>query len=124
MSPFPARWRMVPALAAAILMLPAAGPAFEWNLPRVLVGRVEDYAVRQGDTLSSIGARAGVDVATLAADNGLAAGARVVAGQSLRIDNRHIVPAGVDAGALIVNVPQRMLFRGAADGSVESYPVA
>lgn len=109
---------------AAVLLLPAVGPADESNLPRTIAGSVAMHAVQQGETLASIGARAGVDAATLASDNGLDVRVRLVPGQSLQIDNRHIVPAAVEAGTLVVNVPQRMLFAASADGRVEAYPVA
>lgn len=92
--------------------------------PQAVVGAVTDYVVRPGDTLGSIGSRYGAGVAALAGDNGLAAVAKLVVGQSLRIDYRHIAPPSIDAGTLIINVPQRMLFYGAGDDRVEGHPVA
>jgi L,D-transpeptidase ErfK/SrfK len=89
-----------------------------------LVGAVAEYAARLGDTLVSVGARHGAGVSALARDNGLATDAKLAVGQWLRIDNRHIAPASLDAGTLIINVPQRMLFYGADDDGLEGYPVA
>jgi L,D-transpeptidase ErfK/SrfK len=88
------------------------------------VGAITDYLVNKGDTLRSIGARYGIDSATLARENNLPASARLVSGQVVRIDNRHIVSAALDSVELIVNVPQRMLFHRSAEGVTVGYPVA
>ena len=82
------------------------------------------YIVRAGETLRSVGARFGVEAAVLARENGLAVDAQLVAGRTLRLDNRHIVPMGSSTVVLTVNLPQRMLFYSAADGTVEAYPIA
>jgi L,D-transpeptidase ErfK/SrfK len=67
------------------------------------------HTVKRGDSLTSVGARFGVAPATMARANDLPVNARLKEGQPLRIDNRHIVPAGLQDGILI-NIPQRMLF--------------
>ena len=86
-------------------------------------GLHEAYVVQKGDTLRSLSARHGIPVAVLARDNGLAENARLKAGQTLRIDDRHIVPADLDDGILI-NIPQLMLFFF-EDGVLKGvYPVA
>ena len=89
-----------------------------------LVGGVTDLVVRPRDTLRTISARFGLDVTTLARENGMRVDGRLAAGQVLRIDNRHIVPAAIDSADLIVNVPQRMLFHLGADSSTVGYPIA
>ena len=91
--------------------------------PTTLVGGVTDYMVRKGDTLKRIGARFGVDVATLARGNDLRRDARLTPGHVLRIDSRHIVPAALGSVELVVNIPQRMLFYRGANGSTVGYPV-
>lgn len=88
-----------------------------------ITGGVSTYTTAKGDTLLSIGARFGVDATTLAADNALKTNAAVPVELSLRIDNRHIVPAGVASGAITINVPQRLLFYE-WDGTVAAFPVA
>ena len=88
-----------------------------------VTGTVTAYTVAAGDTLATIGSRYGVDPATLAAANGIKPAARLKPGNTLWIDNRHIVPPQLEAGRIIVNVPQRMLFFD--DGtSVTAFPVA
>jgi len=77
---------------------------------RGLTGGVSAYTTTKGDTLQSIGARFGVDTATLAAENALKTNASLPVGLSLRVDNRHIVPAGVTSDVITINVPQRILF--------------
>ena len=89
-----------------------------------LVGGVSDFIVRPGDTLRTVSARFGVEVAVLARENGIRTDARLAAGQMLRIDNRHIVPTATDSVELVVNVPQRMLFYRGADSSTLGYPIA
>jgi L,D-transpeptidase ErfK/SrfK len=103
---------------------PSAPSLSVWREPERLVGGVTDLLVRHGDTLRSVSARFGLDVATLARENGIRADARFAAGQVLRIDNRHIVPTAIDSVELVVNVPQRMLFHLGADSSTVGYPIA
>jgi L,D-transpeptidase ErfK/SrfK len=91
-----------------------------------LSGGEFEYAVQPGDSLTRIGSRFGVDVATLAAGNAMEPSAILHAGRILKIDNRHIVPepAGLDDTELIVNVPQRMLFLRAGNAVVHAMPIA
>lgn len=110
-------------VAVALSPAPSALVAPE-RLPGLLVGAELPYVVRSGETMRSVGSRFGVDVATLATDNGFAPDARLGAGQTLRIDNRHIVPAQARMAILTINVPQRMLFHADAQGLVEGFPVA
>ena len=102
---------------------PAPIPAVHGR-PDRLVGSITEYLVNKGDTLRSIGARFGIDSATLVRENGLPANARLASGQVVRIDNRHIVPAALDSVELIVNVPQRMLFHRSEEDVTVGYPVA
>src|SRR5688572_5948895 len=85
-------------------------PAHRDYSDRGLTGGVSNYITVKGDTLQGVSARVGVDAATLAADNGLKVTAALPVGLALRIDNRHIVPAGVSPGMITINVPQRILF--------------
>jgi L,D-transpeptidase ErfK/SrfK len=87
-----------------------------------IVGGDFTYTVQKGDSLTSIGARFGVDARVLAEANALEAD-KLAIGQTLKIDNRHIVPPpdGVD---IIVNVPQRMLFYFPAARAADGYPIA
>ena len=98
------------------LGLPAAGQA------QPLTGQVDIVTVARGDTLRSLGSRFGVDPATIARDNRRAVDAPLRVGETLSIDNRHVVPP-FDGVSIIVNVPQRMLFV-ATDTGVRAYPVA
>lgn len=114
------------AVAVVVLSL-AASPRASGSdsTPPTVVGGVSTYVVRQGDTLRSVGARAGIDAAALAEENGVDGDARLLPGQLLRVDNRHIVPDSVLPGVLVVNVPQRMLFYVGDDGGLlEAAPVA
>lgn len=108
------------ALFVAASVASLAAPAIP--VSREIIGRVADYTVSAGDTLSSIGSRFGVDGATLAAANGLRAGAKLQRGLQLRIDNRHIVPAG--HGSIVVDIPQRMLFLIEDGKATMGFPVA
>jgi L,D-transpeptidase ErfK/SrfK len=94
------------------------------EISSTIVGMVSNHDVKAGDTLRSLGARFGVDVATIAADNGIRANAKLSPGQILRIDARHVVPAAVPASRLVINVPQRMLFYFDEEGQHSAYPVA
>ena len=89
---------------------------------RGMTGQRFSYTVKPGDSLTLVSARFGVDVAGLADLNGLTAGAGLRVGQPLAIDNRHLIPDRPDR-AIVINIPQRMLFHRAADGTVRAYPV-
>lgn len=74
-----------------------------------ITGSLHTYMVQRGDTLTSVGARAGVDVRGLARLNGLVANGKLDVGRPLVVDSRHVVPHLLDTG-IVINVPQRMLF--------------
>jgi L,D-transpeptidase ErfK/SrfK len=108
------------------VLLMADAPARAQSVPRIshrVVGLHEAYVVQKGDTLRRLSSRHGIPVAVLARDNGLAAAAPLRVGQSLRIDDRHIVPADLDDGILI-NVPQLMVFFFKSGAFKAAYPAA
>jgi L,D-transpeptidase ErfK/SrfK len=121
MAPLRTSLALAVAGAAGIIL---AGPAAAVAAPDRIVGGVITYAVKQGDTLRTIGARYGTDPRTLIADNDLPPSAILRVGQRLTIDNRHIGPRGVSPGAIVVNVPQRMLYYAVDTNDVRGVPVA
>lgn len=74
-----------------------------------ITGGTFEYEVQPGDYLIKIGARFGVAPEVLARQNALKLHATLVPGQTIAIDNRHIVPE-VLAQGLLINLPQRMLY--------------
>jgi L,D-transpeptidase ErfK/SrfK len=109
--------------ARASVLEPAAAP----SLARERMGGVHEVAAAAGDSLTSVAARFGVSVPALARANGLAADARLALGQTLRVENPHLVPAVtamLSADAILINVPQRMLFQRRRGAVVAAYPVA
>ncbi|HVG71827.1 MAG TPA: L,D-transpeptidase family protein [Vicinamibacterales bacterium] len=104
-------------IAIAIALAPAALAA------QPLAGAVHTVVVARGDTLRALGSRFGVEPATIARDNARTLDAPLRVGDTLSIDNRHIVPASPPGATLVVNVPQRMLFATTSSG-VTAYPVA
>jgi L,D-transpeptidase ErfK/SrfK len=115
------RWLIVVSVVfAGVFASPADSPARE---PETITGGITTYIVAPDETLTSIAARFGVDPSTIESDNRLAAGQSLEPGDTLLIDNRHIVPATVVAGEIVVNVPQRMLFYRDKE-HVFAYPVA
>lgn len=92
-------------------------------LPGVaMTGGVYTYRIKAGDTLGKIGARYGVEPDVLLRENGLDPARPLKIGRELRLDNRHIVPAG-HADGIIINAPQRMLFRLRVGKVDKAYPV-
>lgn len=87
-----------------------------------LVGGENVYHIQPGDTLTRIGARFGVSLALLLRENQLDANRPLKIGRELHIDNRHIVPAALDDG-IVINIPQRMLFRMEAGVAGQAFPV-
>lgn len=108
---------LIGVLAVATAALAASGER------PVLTGDVQQYQVMSGDTLGLVAARFGLEAPVLARDNGLKTNARLRIGDTLEIDNRHIVPAGYDDG-IVVNLPQRRLFLFRNGALRHSYPVA
>jgi L,D-transpeptidase ErfK/SrfK len=107
------------------LLLLAAMPAMAQEIQPglAMTGSVFDYTVVSGDSLTGIGARFGMEPRLLARENGLKATAALKPGQTLKVDNRHIVPTELDEG-IVVNLPQRMLFRIRAGEVQAAYPIA
>jgi L,D-transpeptidase ErfK/SrfK len=99
---------------------PAAVPA---QVGATLTGAIFTYTVLPGDSLTSIGARFGMEPRLLARVNALKSFANLKPGQVLEVDNRHIIPAVLEDG-IVVNLPQRMLFRLEAGSLQAAYPIA
>jgi L,D-transpeptidase ErfK/SrfK len=91
-------------------------------LSRQVTGGAFEYTIRPGDFLIAIGARFGVPPELIAKHNAIRYQAIIHPGQRLRIDNPHIAPAMLDDGVLI-NIPQRMLFRYSQGSLTAAYPV-
>jgi len=87
-----------------------------------VTGGVIEYEVQRGDFLAKIGARFGVAAEVLARENNLNYSAKLMPGQKLIIDNRHIVPELLGDG-LLINLPQRMLYYFRYWDLVAAYPV-
>lgn len=87
-----------------------------------LVGGEFSYVVKEGDSLTLVGARFGVEPRLLARNNGLSPVAWIRIGQVLRIDNRHVIPFFLEQGILI-NIPQRLLFLFEEGRLAAWYPV-
>lgn len=88
-----------------------------------LVGGDNVYVIQSGDTLTRIGARFGVSPALVQRNNQLDAAKPLKIGRELHIDNRHIVPAALENG-IVINIPQRMLFRMQGGKAEQAFPVA
>jgi L,D-transpeptidase ErfK/SrfK len=109
------------ALAGVIASVDLSDPPIQAS--HRIAGTVIEYNVAPGETLGSIGARVGVDVATIASINHLRRESRLRVGQVLRVDSRHIVPA-VDGVSVVINIPQRMLFLFQDGRFAQAFPVA
>lgn len=88
-----------------------------------IVGSEFVHTVQAGDSLTSIGARFGVDPRVLAEANGLETPDRLQPGQALKIDNRHLVPPS-NGAEIVINIPQRMLFHFDEGRGSCSFPIA
>jgi L,D-transpeptidase ErfK/SrfK len=89
----------------------------------LITGNRIEHVVQRDETLSSLGARFGIEPRVLARLNDIASDTPLRAGQPLVIDTRHIVPASAGED-LLINIPQRMLFVFSEDPAVSGYPVA
>jgi L,D-transpeptidase ErfK/SrfK len=113
------------ASAALASASPSAASAVQPIAPLAhrIVGGEIDLIAADGDTFTSIGSRFGESPKVLARENGAQVTDRLHAGDTVHLDNRHIVP--IEGTDLIeVNLPQRMLFHF-EDGDLSGvYPVA
>jgi L,D-transpeptidase ErfK/SrfK len=80
-------------LAIGLILMARLAAAQTIAADVALVGGRTEYTVVAGDTLTSIGARFGVDRATLIELNQLARPGTLTPGQTLIIDNRHLAVA-------------------------------
>jgi L,D-transpeptidase ErfK/SrfK len=109
---------------ALVWILVPYGALYARQMPaQRIVGDVTRYRVEPGETLFSIGARHGVDWTVLARENGLNSPGALAIGQTLTIDNRHIVPSTPLESGIVINIPQRMLFLFAGGAALSAYPV-
>ncbi len=88
-----------------------------------IAGGQFDFIVWEGSTFTSIGSRFGESPKVLALENGKQVTDRLRAGDTIHIDNRHIVPIE-EADLIEVNLPQRMLFHFEGGRLSGAYPVA
>lgn len=124
MRPGPAARAVACSLALLLAAPCAAQTPDEPPQPGVALSGYEfRYTVQPGDSLTSVGARFGIEPRLLAQRNGLAPTAWLRIGQRLEVENRHIVPAGL-ADGILVNLPQRMLFRFKGGEPQAAYPIA
>ncbi|HEY0879697.1 MAG TPA: L,D-transpeptidase family protein [Zeimonas sp.] len=113
-----------PGASPAFVAVPAA-PMFDFDAVQVrdaIVEQMLEHVVARGEGLGSLAARYGVSVAQIAEHNALDARARLRIGQRIAIVSRHVVPPEIEDG-IVVNVPQRMLFRFERRRVVAAYPV-
>ena len=92
-------------------------------LSDAILGEEFLHTVRQGDSLTKIGARFGENPALLARENGLRFPSVLKRGMSLKINNRHIVPRSDLIDGILINIPQRMLFHIRSTSLKTAYPV-
>ena len=117
------------AIALALLLVaPAASNAEEPSAPlppiaHRIAGGQFDFVVWDSTSFTKIGSRFGESPKVLARENGNEVTDRLHAGDTIHIDNRHIVP--IEGADLIeVNLPQRMLFHFEGGRLSGAYPVA
>ena len=109
-----------PLPAATRVAQPRATPA---PIAHRIAGGEFDFIVAEGNSFTKIGSRFGESPKVLARENGMDVTGRLLAGATIHIDNRHIVP--VEGSDLIeVNLPQRMLFHFESGRLTGAYPVA
>jgi L,D-transpeptidase ErfK/SrfK len=122
------RMRLSPSLR--LLTVTLATSAFSAAPPPLdvsshVAGAVREYVVQHGETLTTLSARFGVTREVLAADNRLDPKQPLGAGRMLIIDNRHVIPVPPEGKAeILINVPQRMLFRLRAQAEARAFPIA
>lgn len=119
--PAVADMRSSPLIALALLLTAQLAGAQPTEARAGLVGGRSVYAVKVGDTLTTVGARFGVARATLIDMNQLTPPYTLSPGQSLVVDNTHIA-VGFSNLSLTINVAQRLLVYSEGD-QIRAYPI-
>lgn len=112
-------WWMAVLVAAVALESSVAARS---HGPAIVTGGRFVYTAVPGDSISIVSARYGVEPRVIARLNDLSPTARLRVGQTLTIDNRHLIPQPFSA-PITINIPQRLLFLADAAGSVVAYPI-
>jgi len=99
---------------------PKATPA---PLARQVVGGEFDFIASDHTSFSKIGSRFGIGPKLLARENGKQVTDKVNEGDTIRIDNRHVVPLELTTG-IIINLPQRMVFHFENERITGAFPAA
>ncbi len=86
-----------------------------------IVEQVREHVVARGEWLGMLAARYGASVSEIAERNALDARKPILVGQRIAIVSRHVVPPPLDDG-IVVNIPQRMVFRFEAGRVAAAYP--
>jgi L,D-transpeptidase ErfK/SrfK len=121
--------KQISAIALAFLLLATTAPRAEEPaapLPPIshrIAGGQFDFIAWDSNSFTKIGSRFGESPKVLASENGKQVTDRVNAGDTIHIDNRHIVPIE-EADLIEVNLPQRMLFHFEGGRLSGAYPVA
>ena len=117
------------AIALAFLLAATTAPRAQEPaapLPPIshhIAGGQFDFIVWDSTSFTKIGSRFGESPKVLALENGKQVTDRLHAGDTIHIDNRHIVPIE-EADLIEVNLPQRMLFHFEGGRLSGAYPVA
>ncbi len=99
---------------------PKATPA---PLARQVVGGEFDFIAGDHTSFSKLGSRFGIGPKLLARENGKQMTDKVNEGDTIHIDNRHVVPLELPTG-IIVNLPQRMVFHFEDGRITGAFPAA
>jgi len=117
--------KLATAVVAAAFVAAAAAAhagAAAFVVRGAIVEQALEHVVARGEGLGTLAARYGVPVARIAEHNALDARKGLAIGQRVAIVSRHVVPPPL-ADGILVNVPQRMLFRFEAGRVVAAFPV-
>lgn len=119
------RWQRRSLAGFTFLLMAVPAALAQTELPRVshaYSGMAFVYQTRPRDSISSLSARVGQSASDLARINGLSRKNPLPPGSRLHLDSRHIVPRWMEQGILI-NIPQRMLFRFENNQLAAAYPI-
>ena len=118
-----ARPSIVAGQLLALICVLATSDLFSQVGPQsALTGQPFDHVVAAGETLETLAARHGVDAGVLAAANNLQPKQRLSPGDSISVNNVHIIPQ-VTSDGVVINIPQRMLFYFQGGQLVARYPI-
>ena len=115
-------YALATAMAAALWAIPAAAADFYVSPNDKVVGKLQDYVVRQGDNLADIARKFDIGYTEMMAANPGVEPWTPPVGKTLTIPSLYILPNAPRTG-IVINLGERRLYYFPRNGQMQTYPI-